>query len=229
MFKQYYEVYTHKLQENHVVVKLDSEYSSKLRMFEALLYNFKKCRSLAIHNLNLNHIRSPLQFSRLRHLEVVCNNECENYQHIKDAAYSIESQITSFSIKKLKEEDAKFLRNIRAMFPHLRELQVELCNKYDVANNKDINELLRGSDPNLHRLSLKFRTEAEVKKLLGNFTKFHKENAENAFEETLIRYLQRHPTLTKLHLEGIRVTKLRELFEAIRAMPLMVDLKVNLM
>lgn len=67
-FKQLYEVYTHKLQENPVVVKLDSEYSSKLRMFEALMYNFKKCRWLSINNINLNYIRSPLQFSRLRKL-----------------------------------------------------------------------------------------------------------------------------------------------------------------
>jgi hypothetical protein len=73
-------------------------------MFEALLYNFKKCRSLSIHNVNLNHVKSPLHFARLKHLEVVCNNECEQYAYLKtEFVNSIESNITSFSIKRLKE------------------------------------------------------------------------------------------------------------------------------
>jgi hypothetical protein len=63
------------------------------------------------------------------------------------------------------------------VFPHLRELQIELVNKYDLGSNKDLNEFFKGTDPNLMRLSLKFRGEAEVKKLFGNFTKFYKEAA----------------------------------------------------
>lgn len=85
------------------------------------MYNFKKCRSLSIYNININHIRSPIQFSRLRKLEVVCNAECEVYQHLKSEMLSgMDSQITSFSIKKLREEDVKFLKSVRLLFPHLR-------------------------------------------------------------------------------------------------------------
>jgi hypothetical protein len=53
-------------------------------------------------------------------------------------------------------------------------LNIEFVNKYDLANNKDVNEFFKGTDPKLQRFSIKFRGEAEVKKLYGNFTKFYK-------------------------------------------------------
>ena len=40
--------------------------------------------------------------------------------------------------------------------------------------------------------------------------------------------MQRHPNINKLHLEGIRLVKVKELFEAIRSMPMLLDLKVSL-
>lgn len=157
-------------------IKLDSEYSTKARMFETLMYHFKKCNSLTILSANINHFKSVLQFGRLRTLELVCNADVEAFVNLRaDTVATYEApNITSFSIKKLKEEDSKFLKILRGLLPNLRELNVEFVNKYDLGNNKELNDFFKGSDPKLQRFSLKFRGEAEVKKLYGNFTKFYK-------------------------------------------------------
>ncbi len=104
-FKQFYELYTRKLEYNPVVLRLDADYSLKPKMFETLMYHFRKCRILSIHNVNLNNIRTPLQFNKLKRLELVAHDG-EPYVTIKsDVAASLENlNIRSFSIKRLKED-----------------------------------------------------------------------------------------------------------------------------
>lgn len=54
--------------------------------------------------------------------------------------------MTSLKLKKLKEEDTKFLKSLRQSLPKLKELHLEFVNKYDMAINKDLIEFFNGDD-----------------------------------------------------------------------------------
>lgn len=98
------------------------------------MYHFRRCRRLNILHASLNQIKTPLSFKDLRELEFVCNPDCDSYTLRLEGI----SDVTSLKLKKLKEEDSKFLRSFRLSLPKLKELHLEFVNKYDMAVNKDL-------------------------------------------------------------------------------------------
>ena len=159
---------------NPIIIRLENEYASKTKLYEVLIYHFRKCRKLTILNAGLNQIKTPLSFRNLRELDFICNPDCESYTLRLEGF----SEVTSLKLKKLKEEDARFLKSLRTNLPKLKELHLEFVNKFDMGINKDLVEFFAGDDENIRRLVLKLRTESEVKRVYGHFTKFLREVGE---------------------------------------------------
>lgn len=70
---------TDKLKYNPIIIRLENEYSNKTKLYEVLMYHFRKCRKLTILNATLNQIRTPLSFKDLRELDFICNPDSESY------------------------------------------------------------------------------------------------------------------------------------------------------
>ena len=139
------------------------------------MYHLKDVEALVIENAHMNQIRSPLTFKNLKELEFNCNTESDCPTLRID---NVNSKLESLSIRKMKDEDMKNLKSIIQFSPHLREINFEINNKYDLSFNKDLADciILCSKLQKLTHFTIKMRTESEVKRLYGYLSKFYKDS-----------------------------------------------------